>query len=832
MSKKLIVGILAGVAGFITFIGVVFMVLTLTGSISLLKNSITITSESYEKEYDGEGIDVNRYDVLGKLYEGDRVSIEFYDTSCNVGTYTTYFEAKILNKDDKDVTESYNITKNYGTVTITKRELTLRVKSEEEEYDGKELKATDYEIVEGKGSLAEGDILDVTLTGSITEIGEAKASLIYAIYSMKNGEKINVTSNYKVLTEDGILTKSAIPLTIKSDGASYEYDGKYHSVDTYTTPKLKVSEDDTDSTHTEHLALGDTISYTSLTNEKNVGNYSNDYEVVILDSLGNDVTKNYAITMLYGEISILRRDIIVASENIEKEYDDETYVAQGNSNYTLDGTLADGDLLKVNFTQVATQAGSYDNTFYTAIYNAEGENVSNNYNAKNIFGTITIKPRLIEISTKSDDKVYDGTELKNTSDPEVSISTPLLIGHTLYAVFNDGIVNAGEIQNYCSITIKNAQGRDVTRNYQITLNLGTLTIYKRELTLRASSYSKAEDGNPIVSNSWNIVNGDMADYEYLDVTVTPEFPLSTVGTVRNILTYQIVNTDGQILTQAQNNYDIKVLNGILSIYEAQNKPVYLAPKDVYSKYVDDETTINPTEIIGFDYYASQGYSIEYVLTGTQTGIGTSVSSIIKDSIRIKDNSNVDVTAQFTIDDDHLFTGLLQIYEKEITIITPSLTEEYNGLAHSTILAPTISGADNLVIDYEVVGSQKNVGTSMNEIKINGVYDITDTEHLNNIMDHYYIHITLGTLKISQKAITVNTPSVTSSIQTESYISGAIDETTLDLCDNHHIEQSIVTLDYVGSKQNAITIIILDENGEDVTYNYDITYNYGTLTLTN
>ena len=102
-----------------------------------------------------------------------------------------------------------------------------------------------------------------------------------------DGKKINVSSNYRVYTEDGILTKSAIPLTIKSDGGSYEYDGKYHSVDTYTTPYLKESLDDTDINHTEHLADGDTISYTSITNEKNVGKYMNEFEVQILDKDGN-----------------------------------------------------------------------------------------------------------------------------------------------------------------------------------------------------------------------------------------------------------------------------------------------------------------------------------------------------------------------------------------------------------------------------------------------------------------------------------------------------------------------------------------------------------------
>ena len=53
-----------------------------------------------------------------------------------------------------------------------------------------------------------------------------------------------------------------------------------------------------------------------------------------------------------------------------------------------------------------------------------------------------------------------------------------------------------------------------------------------------------------------------------------------------------------------------------------------------------------------------------------------------------------------------------------------------------------------------------------------------------------------------------------------------------LISSHTFLQSECILDYVGTKQNTITIIILDELGQDITSNYNITYNYGKLTLTN
>lgn len=829
MNKKLIIGMLAILTGIVTFIGVTFMVLALTGSVSFLKNHIIITTDSYEKEYDGLGIDESRYSVSGKLYEGDQVSIEFYEMSLNVGSYTAYFEAKVYNQNGKDVTESYDIEKNYGTVTVLKRELTLRVKSKEEEYDGEELKASEYEIVEGKGTLAEGDELEVTLSGSITEIGEAKATLVYTIYSTKDGKRINVSSNYKVTTENGILTKSAIPLTIKSDGATFEYDGLEHQANTYTTPYLKENENDTDENHTEHLAIGDTIEFNSTTKVKSVGTFDNDFEVSILDSNGNDVTQNYAIEKEYGEISILRKEITITSETKEREYNDETYVAQVDSSYQLDGTLADGDYPKVTFTQVATTAGSYDNTFYSTIYDADGVNVSNNYVVNHVYGKIIINPRPLSLATNSYEKVYDGEVLENAGDLTIAVATPLLTGHTLIAQFGQGIVDVGEVANHAIVTIKNEAGNDVTRNYAITLDAGTLTIKKRTLVLRASSSQKAYDGKPIVSNSWNLVSGSLAKDQYLNVTVKPEFELVDVGTVTNIITFQIENAAGQILTNALANYEVTLLPGVLTIYEAQNKPVYLAPKDVYKQYVDESTTITPTEIVGFDYYQSLGYSIECALEGSQTGLGASASSIIEESIRIKDSDGVDVTNQFQL---NLFTGLLQIYEKEITIITDSIEEEYDGLDHMANHV-TITGADDLEVVYNVIGSQKNVGTSMNEIQILGVYRDTDTYHDDNLMNQYYLHITLGTIKVTPKTITVNTPSATNSITNVDFVQAELDESDIiGLVSGHTFVQSSVILDYIGSKQNAITIIILDENNNDITYNYNITYNYGTLKLTN
>lgn len=826
MSKKLIIGVLTIFSGIVTFFGILFMILSLSGSVSFLKNSITITSDSYQKEYDGTSIDESRYSLSGKLYKGDHISLEYYEVSKDVGTYTIYFEAKVLNKNGKDVSENYNISKNYGTLVISKREITLKVKSEKENYNGLELKPKEYEIVNDK-KLAEGDSLSVEFTGSITEIGEEKASLIYTIYD-SNGEV--VSKNYKVTSEDGTLTKESIPLTISSGSDSFVYDGKYHKIDTYTTPKLKLNENDPDSMHTEMLMDGDHIVYESKTNQVFAGNYQNEFDAKILNKDGKDVTKNYAINKEYGQLTILKKELTITSGSKELTYDGEAYVAAEHSTYQLSGVLADDDLLSLSFIMIATNASTYDNIFYASINNKEGENVLNNYDLNLIYGKIVIHPRVVTVITKSYEKEYDGTPLTNKEDPIIDSETPLLQGDQLTAHFTKSITNVGSCDNQALITIKNSSNKDVTRNYQITVNPGTLTIKKRYLKLKASSLSRQYNGVAIESPNWSLITGSLAEGEYLDVKVFAEREVINPGTCQNEISYQITNSSGQVLTNVLDNYDVEIIPGILQVYETSDKKVYLAPKDIHIEYVDQNTKINNsdiTDVIGFEYYSARGYSITCAFIGEQVGKGESLSSINRDSIVIKDSTNNIVTPQFDIT---LFTGLLQVYEKEIKIETGSIDLVYDGLEHKQDLV-TITGADGLDIVYELTGKGKNVGEYSNTIKINGIYNSADTLHQLNIKDEYYLNITLGTIKIKQKEINIQTETKEESILNVPEISSPLDSIT-GLVSGHTFTQSTVTLNYVGSISNNIKVTIFDSDNNDVTSNYNITYSYGVLTLKN
>jgi hypothetical protein len=95
-----------------------------------------------------------------------------------------------------------------------------------------------------------------------------------------------------------------------------------------------------------------------------------------------------------------------------------------------------------------------------------------------------INPRVITVSTGSSEEHYlEGAELSNNII--TVIEGPLVEGHRLNAETDAKLTEVGSIQN----TIKEGMsicddlngGRDVTHNYEIELDLGTLTFLDQEI---------------------------------------------------------------------------------------------------------------------------------------------------------------------------------------------------------------------------------------------------------------------------------------------------------------------------------------------------------------
>ena len=92
---------------------------------------------------------------------------------------------------------------------------------------------------------------------------------------------------------------------------------------------------------------------------------------------------------------------------------------------------------------------------------------------------IRVDKRLLEVTTATDSKVYDGEALQNGA---VDITKGSLApGHRMEASAAGSIHDVGKTENALdTLVIYDEYGNDVTGNYEITVKMGTLTVLEPE----------------------------------------------------------------------------------------------------------------------------------------------------------------------------------------------------------------------------------------------------------------------------------------------------------------------------------------------------------------
>ena len=170
------------------------------------------------------------------------------------------------------------------------------------------------------------------------------------------------------------------------------------------------------------------------------------------------------------------------------------------------GELSDGQRILVDMTGSRTDAGTGKNTFSAKVVDGNGSDVSSDYSIEYRFGTLTVKPIGITVSTLSGTKVYDGTALA-CPEYKVTSKTGLLAGHKFTRVEMPAErVDVGVSENYISEIVVSDGTREVTSNYTFAYHYGELTITPRNLTIRSGSAEKAYDGLPLICDEWELVS--------------------------------------------------------------------------------------------------------------------------------------------------------------------------------------------------------------------------------------------------------------------------------------------------------------------------------------
>ncbi|MBE5741780.1 MAG: transglutaminase domain-containing protein [Clostridiales bacterium] len=441
-------------------------IVTEKGTLTINKAVIMITSASEEKEYDGTTLENPTFTVGGVLGENHQVFLDVTGSIKDTGSVQNTIDKdsfKVLNG-DIDVTYMYSPEFIEGILTVIGRKITVVTAGAEKFYDGEALTNGYYEVV---GELVEGHEIKVVVTGSQTEVGQSDNTAVITITC--NGE--DVSSVYSITINFGILTvKERKTIEIKPVNKVEEYTGN------------PIVADDIESVSGLDEILAQGYTYGELVfsgSQTEIGeSVSQIVNIRIYNALDEDVTEEFNIIRHNGILRVTKKQIVIQVYAISKVYDGKPISYQEEDWFTL-SCPADVNLtfkLRGSRTTAGTITEDEIKTQSTFIVtNGLGEDVTDNYYLKLVGKLLTVKARVVEITTVSATKEYDGTPLFAY---EYWISKGSLVeGEELFVVMKSQLTEVGMQRNYIDeIKVKDSAGNDVTEYYKFNMIFGDLIV--------------------------------------------------------------------------------------------------------------------------------------------------------------------------------------------------------------------------------------------------------------------------------------------------------------------------------------------------------------------
>lgn len=330
-------------------------------------------------------------------------------------------------------------------------------------YTGLPYAATADDVVITQGALKPGHtIAYIEVSGSQTDAGSSASVIGEVRIENENGE--DVTAEYTLVCKDGVIEVRKPTLTIGAASAKKVFNGTPLINTTYTHAF----------TNTE---LGSLYSVQVSVNgsQTEVGQSQNTIgDVVILDVLGRDVTHNFEIRKNHGTLKVYLYELSIISSGAGKTYDG-TPLSSTRLTYDADALAARGHTLEYTMPSI-TNVGSIYNTPTCRVLDAQGRDVSAEYDLRISAGILRVNAVQITIVTDSAEKVYDGTALR--VDGFTMTKGKLVTGQSIVSYQISGSqTNVGVSDaTVTAIVITDAAGRNVTANYQITIESGTLHV--------------------------------------------------------------------------------------------------------------------------------------------------------------------------------------------------------------------------------------------------------------------------------------------------------------------------------------------------------------------
>ena len=337
------------------------------------KTVIEVTANSDTLPYNGEVQKVEGFKEVtgGYVVTGLTAVAEGKD----FGNYDTEITGTArVTKDGVDVTDKVIVNKINGTLTISKREVTLTSQTDSKDYDGTPLTRPEVTIT---GGFVKDEVKEVKATGSVTNVseGEVTNTITYKTSDNFNSENYSITKNEGKLSITPVTDE--VTVTIKGNSKATPYNGTVQSVGGYTVESIS---------NTLYTSTDFTLNGQAMATGKDAATYPMNLDATqFVNNNTNFANVKFEIAE-DGQLVINPRAVTLTSETASKDYDGTPLT---RPNVKAEGNFVDGEVTKVEATGSVTYVS--DGEVTNTIVITEGENFKeSNYSITKHEGTLSI----------------------------------------------------------------------------------------------------------------------------------------------------------------------------------------------------------------------------------------------------------------------------------------------------------------------------------------------------------------------------------------------------------------------------------------------------------
>ena len=775
------------------------------GTLVISPRTLTITSGSDSKEYDGTPLTSSEIKVTGDGFVGgEGASYTFTGSQLDVGSSKNTFDYE-LNANTK--AKNYEITKEYGDLTVTavSTQIVITANSKTDVYSGQAVTDSGYTYI---GKLAEGDKLEVEVVGSQTDKGSSD-NVVKSYKVTRDG--VDVTNNYTFgASQKGTLTVTPRPVTLTSGGGEKEYDGTPLTNSTVTVGG-------------SGFVAGEGATYNVTGSQTDKGSSKNWFTYTLTEGTKAD---NYTITQEYGELVVTKNTSVI---NITAQSANKPYDGQALTETRYDFTqniLAEGDVLTAVVEGSQTDAGSSANVVKSYRVMRGETDVTDFYTFGEIEnGTLTVTERKVTLTSESADKPYDGTPLTR---PDVTVSDEGFVDGEVSDIKAIGtITDKGSVPN----TITFTEGENFkASNYIIVRETGTLTITAdaTEVVVYISGNTGTEkyDGTEKTVTGYKVTSISSDLYKESDFAFTGNATVS--ATDARATSYPMGLTAGNFENKNDNFSKVTfvVSDGSLTI---DPRTVTLTSESATKEYDGTPLTRPDVTVSGDGFVKGEVSGIK--ATGSITYYGEVDNDIKYTKEAGYKDSNYIVTPEI---------GKLGITRssKELKVVANSGTWEYDGKFHADGGYTVTFGEES----YTVAAGESaklSTGDTVTAIITKQVKNVADSADGNNAIvtltidnaaQYANVSQANGTLTITAKPLTITADSAEKVYDGQPLTKNSF--TNTELAEGDKLTATVTgSQTNVGSSDNVASAAVIMAGEENVTANYTITYEKGSLTVT-